>query len=224
MKQQTDIYIKITTETDAEKDTEQIVDELSTEIISGCQVFSDMITAPVEILDIVEEGDIAAPPSMPMNKRQKKALVEVLNYLADEEQNYYDNPDAQDNHIWREREVLRMMYEGMATPKNIEPPTSKQWSIVRHSLDALAEHEIDDEQAEALRVCRPIMESAQRLLSVLIALMPYAENEIEYRAEQGQDCEATHKEWEEAHPHLVNANDLIETLTGGAWHEARTER
>ena len=122
MKQQTDIYVKLTVETDAEKDSQQIYDELSTEVIAGCQVFADIITAPVEILNIVEEGDLVTPVMLPMNARQKKALVEVLNYLADEEKHYHDEPDTQENHIWLEREILREMIEVVPwiAPENID--------------------------------------------------------------------------------------------------------
>lgn len=118
MKQQTDIYIRITTETDAEKDTQQIIDELSTEVIAGCQVFADMITAPVEILNIVEEGNIVNDVTIPMNSKQNKALVNVLNYLADEEQHYYSEPDCQENHIWLDREILREMLEIIPQPES----------------------------------------------------------------------------------------------------------
>lgn len=213
MKQQTDIYIKLTVETDAEKDSQQIIDELSTEIISGCQVFNDMITAPVEILDIIEEGEIYTPPALPMNKRQRQALVNVLNYLADEEKHFYDEPDTQENHIWLDREVLRVMYEGVATPRPLKTPTQKQWAIMRESLNALAEFEIDDEQAKALKVCTPIMSAGLSLLSTLVAILPYAECEVEYRHEQGKECEDTKAEWELAYPHIVYAQGLIETLT-----------
>lgn len=212
MKQQTDIYIKITTETDAEKDSQQIIDELSTEIISGCQVFSDMITAPVEILDIVEEGEIHTPPDMPMSKRQKQALLNVLNYLADEEQHFYEDPDTQENHIWLDREVLRVMYEGVAPAKPLKKPTMKQWGIMAVSLDALAEFEVDDEQLKALNSCTPIMKAGLSLLSALIEILPYAECEVEYRHEQGKDCEATKAEWDEAYPRIVYAQELIKTL------------
>ena len=169
MKQQTDIYIKITTETDAEKDTQQIVDELSTEILAGCQVFSDMITAPVEILNIVEEGDIVNDITMPMNARQKKALVNVLNYLADEEQHFYSEPDCQENHIWLDREVLREMIEVVPAVK--------------------------PDHTDAL--------------DILAAILPYAECELEYRHEQGKDCPATHKEWEEGYPLIQQAQHLV---------------
>lgn len=130
MKQQTDIYVRITTETDAEKDTQQIVDELGTEILAGCQVFADMITAPVEILNIVEEGDIVNDVTIPMNARQKKAMVNVLNYLADEEQHFYSEPDCQENHIWLDREILREMIEAI-------PETKLDHSDVMDTLAAI---------------------------------------------------------------------------------------
>ncbi|MEM8833637.1 MAG: hypothetical protein AAGB32_03745 [Pseudomonadota bacterium] len=166
MKQQTDVYIKLTIETDAEKDTEQIIDEVSTEVIAGCQVFADIITAPVEVINIVEEGDLVSPVILPMNARQKKALVEVLNYLADEEQHYHSEPDTQENHIWLKREILREMLEvaPWVAPENID---------------------------------------------VLRAILPYAECELEYRRDQGNECADTMKEWEEGYKHIQAAQFLI---------------
>lgn len=168
MKQQTDIYLKITTETDAAKDTPQIIDELSTEILAGCQVFADIMTAPVEILNIVEEGDIVNDITMPMNARQKKALINVLNYLADEEQHFHSEPDCQENHIWLDREILREMMESVPQAK-------------------------PDDDA----------------MTLLAAILPYAECEVEYRQEQGKECPETHKEWEEALPLIQKAQKLL---------------
>ena len=106
------------------------------------------------------------------------------------------------------------MYEGIATPRPLKTPTQKQWGIMTESLNALAEFEIDDEQAQALKVCTPIMKAGLNLLSALIEILPYAENEVEYRNEQGKECEDPHAEWETAYPHIVYAQGLIETLTG----------
>lgn len=57
MKQQIDVYVKLTFEADAELSTEELQDKFSTEIITGCQVFSEELTAPVEILQIIEEAE-----------------------------------------------------------------------------------------------------------------------------------------------------------------------
>ena len=44
-----------------------------------------------------------------MNAKQQKALLNVLDYLADEEKNYKSEPS--DNHIWLDCEVLREIRE-----------------------------------------------------------------------------------------------------------------
>lgn len=47
-----------------------------------------------------------------MTSQQQTALIEVLNYLADEEQHYEScNEDEKLNHIWRHCEVLRAIIE-----------------------------------------------------------------------------------------------------------------
>lgn len=170
MKQQTDIYLKITTETDAAKDTPQIIDELSTEILAGCQVFSDMITAPVEILNIVEEGDIVNDITMPMNARQKKALINVLNYLADEEQHFHSEPDCQENHIWLDREVLREMIEAVPA---VKPDHTDTLDILAAILP-YAEYELEYRQEQGKECpethkeweeALPLIQKAQKLLA-----------------------------------------------------------
>ena len=47
-----------------------------------------------------------------MTPQQQTSLIEVLNYLADEEQHYeICNEEEKQNHIWRHCEVLRAMLE-----------------------------------------------------------------------------------------------------------------
>lgn len=58
MKQQIDVYVKLCMEADASHTRDAMVDLVSNIVIGGLQVFADVLTAPVEIIDIVEEAQI----------------------------------------------------------------------------------------------------------------------------------------------------------------------
>jgi len=47
-----------------------------------------------------------------MTPKERTALIEMLNYLADEESHYEScSEEERPNHIWEHREVLRRMLE-----------------------------------------------------------------------------------------------------------------
>ncbi len=56
MKKQIAVLVKLTFELDANLDTESTDDFLSQTVITGCQNMAELITKPVEILDIKGEA------------------------------------------------------------------------------------------------------------------------------------------------------------------------
>jgi len=57
--------------------------------------------------------DETEPAESTINDRQWQALVQVVNYLADEE-THFEEWDCPDDHIWKDREILRELIESQA--------------------------------------------------------------------------------------------------------------